>query len=65
MSNKGGLLVLGRRIEESIMIGENVVVTLLSINNNQVRLGISAPRCISVHRSEIFYKIKKQREAQE
>jgi carbon storage regulator len=48
------LLVLTRRANQSIMIGENVVVTVLEVRGDQVRLGIVAPREIEVHREEVF-----------
>ena len=52
------MLILTRRIGESIVIGKNVKVTVLSIKGNQVRLGIDAPRTISVHREEIYQRIQ-------
>src|SRR5680860_554396 len=53
--NRGGLvLVLTRRANQSIMIGDNVVVTVLEVRGAQVRLGIVAPREIDVHREEVF-----------
>ena len=52
------MLILTRRIGESIVIGKNVKVTVLSIKGNQVRLGIDAPRTISVHREEIYQRIR-------
>ena len=52
------MLVLTRRLSETLVIGEDVKVTILGISGGQVRLGIDAPRSISVHREEIFEKIK-------
>jgi carbon storage regulator len=52
------MLILTRQISESIVIGENVKVTVLSIKGNQVRLGIDAPRTIPVHREEIYQRIQ-------
>ncbi len=52
------MLVLTRRINESIIIGNNITITVLSIQGNQVRIGIEAPRNIDVHREEIFEKIQ-------
>jgi carbon storage regulator len=48
------LLVLTRRANQSIMIGEDVVVTVLEVRGDQVRLGIVAPREVEVHREEVF-----------
>lgn len=52
------MLVLSRRIGESLMIGDNITVTLLAVNGMQVRLGIAAPGSVSVHREEVFLRIK-------
>ncbi|MCZ7535753.1 MAG: carbon storage regulator CsrA [Acidimicrobiia bacterium] len=48
------MLVLTRRVNESIMIGHEIVVTVLEVRGDQVRLGIKAPRSVDVHREEIF-----------
>jgi carbon storage regulator len=48
------VLVLTRRANQSIMIGDNVVVTVLEVRGDQVRLGIQAPRDIEVHREEVY-----------
>lgn len=52
------MLVLSRRISESLMIGDNITVTVLAVNGMQVRLGIEAPGSVSVHREEVFFRIK-------
>lgn len=52
------MLVLTRRTNESIMIGDDVVVTVLEIRGDQVRIGITAPREVQVHREEIFRAIE-------
>lgn len=53
------MLVLSRNIGSSIVIGDNIVVTVLGVNRgNQIRLGIEAPKDVSVHREEIFMKIQ-------
>ncbi len=54
------MLVISRRAGESVVIGDDVVVTVLSTSGNQVRLGITAPRQVSIHREEVHYKIKSQ-----
>lgn len=54
------MLVLTRRIDESIMIGNEIVVTVLEVRGDQVRIGIQAPRSIQVHREEVFREIETQ-----
>lgn len=56
------MLVLTRHKNESIMIGENVRVVVIDIQGDRVRLGIEAPRDMSVHRQEVFDAINKERE---
>lgn len=55
------MLVLGRKVGESVVIGDNVIVTLISIKGQQVRLGIEAPLDIAVHREEIYQKIQAEK----
>ena len=52
------MLILTRRVGESVMIGDNVTVTVLGVKGNQVRLGVNAPRDVAVHREEIYERIK-------
>ena len=52
------MLVLTRRANQSIMIGHEIVVTVLEVRGDQVRLGIKAPRSIDVHREEIFAQLQ-------
>jgi carbon storage regulator len=52
------VLILTRRIGETVMIGDEVTVTVLRVKGNQVRLGVNAPKTISVQREEIFHRIK-------
>ena len=54
------MLILTRRMNETLMVGDDVSVTVLAINGNQVRIGVKAPRHIPVHRKEIYDKIKEQ-----
>lgn len=54
------MLILTRRPEESIKIGENVTVKVLKVHGNQVRIGITAPKEIAVHREEIYERIRHQ-----
>ncbi len=56
------MLVLTRRVGEKLIIGENVTVTILGVKGNQIRIGIDAPRDISVNREEIHQRILKERE---
>ena len=52
------MLILTRRVGESVVIGEDVTVTVLGVKGNQVRIGINAPKTVAVHREEIFERIK-------
>lgn len=52
------MLILTRRISESVIVGDNVKVTVLGVKGNQVRLGIDAPKNVSVHREEIYQRIQ-------
>jgi len=55
------MLILTRRVGEAVMIGEEVTVTVLGVKGNQVRIGVNAPKTVSVHREEIFDRIKNER----
>ena len=59
------MLILTRRIGEAIMIGDNVYVRSLGISGNQVRLGIEAPKEVSVHREEIWHRIQKEKKEED
>lgn len=54
------MLVLTRKTNESIMIGDEVKITVVEVRGDQVKLGITAPKRISVHREEIFLEIRKE-----
>ena len=54
------MLILTRRVGETVMIGENVTVTVLGVKGNQVRIGVNAPKEVAVHREEIFERIKRE-----
>lgn len=54
------MLILTRRVGETVMIGDEVAVTVLRVKGNQVRLGVNAPKSISVQREEIFERIKRE-----
>lgn len=56
------MLILTRRVGESLLIGEHVTVTVLASKGNQVRLGVNAPKAIPVHREEIAERIRAERE---
>ncbi len=55
------MLILTRRVGETLMIGEEVTVTVLGIKGTQVRIGVNAPKEIGVHREEIYEKIKAEK----
>ncbi|WP_444886686.1 carbon storage regulator CsrA [Microbulbifer sp. JMSA008] len=57
------MLILKRRIGENLRIGADVSVTVLEVKANQVKIGISAPRSLPIHREEIYVRIKKQLKA--
>jgi len=55
------MLILTRRVGESLMIGDEVTVTVLGVKGNQVRLGVNAPKNVSVHREEIYQRIQQEK----
>ena len=54
------MLILTRRVGETLMIGDEVTVTVLGVKGNQVRIGVNAPRDVAVHREEIYDRIKQE-----
>ena len=54
------MLILTRRVGETIMVGEDVTLTVLGVKGNQVRIGINAPKNVAVHREEIYERIKRE-----
>jgi carbon storage regulator len=56
------MLILTRRMGETVVIGDDVTVTVLGVKGNQVRLGVNAPKQVAVHREEIYERIKREQE---
>ena len=59
------MLILTRRVGETLMIGDKVNVTVLGIKGNQVRIGVDAPKDVAVHREEIYQRIQREKEENE
>ena len=57
------MLILTRRIGETLIVGNDVTVTILAVKGNQVRIGINAPKNVAVHREEIYERIKQERQS--
>ncbi len=59
------MLILTRRVGETLMVGDEVTVTVLGVKGNQVRIGVNAPKDVSVHREEIYQRIQREKEQQD
>ncbi|HME37964.1 MAG TPA: carbon storage regulator CsrA [Steroidobacteraceae bacterium] len=59
------MLILTRRVDETLMIGDEVTVTVLGVKGNQVRLGVNAPKDVAVHREEVFVRIQEETAGQQ
>ena len=57
------MLILTRRVGETLMVGDDITVTVLGVKGNQVRLGVDAPKDVKVHREEIYVKIQDEEKA--
>lgn len=55
------MLILTRRVGETLMVGDEVTVTVLGVKGNQVRIGVNAPKDVSVHREEIYQRIQSEK----
>lgn len=55
------MLILTRRVGESLMVGDDVTITILGVKGNQVRVGVNAPKDVGVHREEIYQRIQREK----
>jgi carbon storage regulator len=55
------MLILTRRVGETLMIGNDIAITVLGVKNNQVRLGIEAPKDVPVHREEVYARVQEEK----
>lgn len=59
------MLILTRRVGETLMVGDEVTVTVLGVKGNQVRIGVNAPKDVAVHREEIYQRIQHEKDEEE